>query len=280
MNLTVAEILWLGIICVIVAVAVIYLVVWVSVVVRYPKAQRPRVKFFQTLILGTDNRTSTSKTTFLVWTLLVVWGLTSLLVAGELVRTQACVGSDTPVADRIKACTGPPENRRGLMQLSWRHLRDSGLDPGYLVLLGIPAAAAVAAKAITQAKDDNGNEPKTTEPDSGKNAITSAVARVGQLFSNDDGTTDLGDTQYLLFNAVLAGYFVLHLAHPDGRGLPPLPDTLLGLTSVSAATYVAKWSSSLVRRGLLPGGGVVEVEAAGAIEGFFGGACEVAAGQD
>jgi hypothetical protein len=43
---------------------------------------------------------------------------------------------------------------------------------------------------------------------------------------------------------------------------------------------VAYWFSSLVRRGLLPGGGVVEVEAAGAIEGFLGGACGVAAGQD
>jgi predicted nucleic acid-binding protein len=41
-----------------------------------------------------------------------------------------------------------------------------------------------------------------------------------------------------------------------------------------------KWSALEVRRGLfgLPGGGVVEVEAAGAVEGFFGGAEGVSAG--
>ncbi|MCM0679184.1 hypothetical protein NCC78_31625, partial [Micromonospora phytophila] len=41
-----------------------------------------------------------------------------------------------------------------------------------------------------------------------------------------------------------------------------------------------KCFSSLIRRGLRPGGGVVEVEAAGAVEGFFRAACGQPVGQD
>jgi len=48
------------------------------------------------------------------------------------------------------------------------------------------------------------------------------------------------------------------------------------------ANPTPKWSGPEVRRGLLgvPGGGVVEVEAAGAVQGFFGGTDWVAAWQD
>ena len=64
--------------------------------------------------------------------------------------------------------------------------------------------------------------------------------RIAEIFSADDGTTDIGDFQYLIFNLVTAVYFVAQFLNPDGTGLPTIPDTLLGLTSVSAGLYVGK----------------------------------------
>jgi hypothetical protein len=60
------------------------------------------------------------------------------------------------------------------------------------------------------------------------------------VFSADDGTTDLGDLQYVIFNLITAVYFVAQFVNPNGSGLPTIPGTLLGLTSVSASLYVGK----------------------------------------
>ena len=95
----------------------------------------------------------------------------------------------------------------------------------------------MAAKAITQsqvASSDITKTPATSPQD------TTIVARMSQVFSADDGTTDIGDFQYVVFNLVTAAYFVAHFIREPASGLPVIPDTLLGLTSVSAALYVAK----------------------------------------
>jgi hypothetical protein len=44
----------------------------------------------------------------------------------------------------------------------------------------------------------------------------------------------------VIFNLITAVYFVAQFVKPDGTGLPTIPDTLLGLTSVSAGLYVGK----------------------------------------
>ena len=205
--------------------------------VRSRTERHPRV--FRTLIMGTDNRTSTSKTMMLMWTVLVVWGIVALLIAGELIQIHTCAIG--PLSGQAEACAAAVAGGRiGLMQVGWHELLTGGIAGGYLVLLGIPGVAALTAKGITQTKDQNGDVPKTMAEDPQGRAGSQVSARLAQLFSADDGTTDLGDTQYLLFNLVLAGYFVIHLGHPDGAGLPPLPDALLGLTGVSAALYVGK----------------------------------------
>jgi Protein of unknown function (DUF1254) len=64
------------------------------------------------------------------------------------------------------------------------------------------------------------------------------------------------------------------LVGPEWHGAKPD-----GINEVTRPTPIW-WSRPLVRRGLDTGGWVVEVEAAGAIEGFFGGADGVSAGQD
>ena len=178
-----------------------------------------------TVIIGEDGRTSTSKTFVLMWTLLVGWALVALVIAGELLAIHDCVGNNDCAKDAI-----------GFLQLGWRSFLKSGLDASYLVLLGIPAAAAVAGKAVTESKVASG----AISPAVVTNADKALPARVMQIFSADDGSTDLADFQYVIFNLILATYFVSEVVHLTSVGLPPIPQTLLGLTSVSAALYVAK----------------------------------------
>ena len=202
-----------------------------------------KTSFLTSVIIGQDGRTSTSKTFVLMWTLLVGWALVSLLIVGELITIHSCVGSlATPdqVTSAINAC-GNMNDQVGLLQIGWHNFTLNGLSGGYLILLGIPASAAVAAKAITQSKDDTGKAPKTVHVVDKKVPVTTrAAARVAQIFSADDGTTDIGDFQYVIFNLVTAVYFVAEFTRPSVQGLPVIPDTLLGLTSVSAAAYVGK----------------------------------------
>jgi hypothetical protein len=186
-----------------------------------------RPTFLKTVILGKDGRTSTSKTFILMWTLLVAWALIALLIAGSL-HQHACV------AGGAKACKAA-SNEVGLLQVGWKHFLHEGLSGSYLVLLGVPAAAGVAAKGITQnAVSDSGFKAENTK------AKTNLFERTAEIFSADDGTTDIGDFQYMVFNLVTAVYFVVQFVRPDGTGLPTIPDTLLGLTSVSAGLYVGK----------------------------------------
>lgn len=185
-------------------------------------------RFLSTVILGADGRTSTSKTFIFLWTLLVGWALIALLIAGQFVQTHHCV----PLPDPTHACN---RDEVGLFQAGWRHFLHAGLSGSYLILLGVPATAGVAAKAITQSQV-TGTGFKKPKPPDGPNPF----ARAAEIFSADDGTTDIGDFQYVIFNLVTGAYFVTQFLNPDGTGLPTIPDTLLGLTSVSAGLYVAK----------------------------------------
>jgi hypothetical protein len=185
------------------------------------------VSFLGFVALGEDGRTSTSKTFVFMWTMLVGWALVALLFAGNFLPIHGCVN------EKDAKCAG---DAVGFLQLGWRSFVQSGLDTAYLVLLGIPAGAAVAAKAVTESKLASNSLPKTPLSD----ADQRPAARVMQIFSADDGSTDLGDFQYTLFNLILAAYFISGLVSLASLGLPKIPDTLLGLTSVSAALYVGK----------------------------------------
>jgi hypothetical protein len=189
--------------------------------------------FLSTVILGADGRTSTSKTFILMWTLLVSWALIALLIAGELIRAHGCV-TPNELTKAVEACK-KKKDEVGLLQVGWLQFLHAGLSGSYLVLLGVPATAGVAAKWITQ-REASGSGFKTPNTSTGRNLF----ARIAEIFSADDGTTDVGDFQYMIFNLFTAVYFVVQFVHPDGIGLPTMPDTLLGLTSVSASLYVGK----------------------------------------
>jgi len=106
-------------------------------------------------------------------------------------------------------------------------------------LLGFPAGAAVSAKAITVGQLAGGTVTKNP-PDFKKKTPATAIK---DIVANDQGDLDLGDTQYFLFTLVALAAFFIAFFH-DPTGLPVLSDTLVGLTSASAAAYVAKKATS------------------------------------
>jgi hypothetical protein len=155
-----------------------------------------------TLILGQDQRVSTSKVQVVLWTYAIAFALLTLIFAGVNLGD-----SDAP---------------------------GNTLQPEYLILLGSPAAAALLAKTTTTTKVQSGDIAKPEAPtDPGlKDGLS-------QVVSNDQGRIDFFDFQYALLNLVALFYFFTHFL-ADPTALPALPSTLVGLTGASAAGYAAK----------------------------------------
>jgi hypothetical protein len=174
------------------------------------------------LIVGADGRVSTSKVQAALWTGALLYAFLYVLLAGWHVWTR-------PETPRLKAL----EN--GLEQLLQHPLQGE-----YVVLLGIPVAAAIAAKALVSGKILSGSMVKPPSTDEG------VVAGVAETVSNDEGSGDLLDFQYAAFNVILLLYFFAEFlgktSASPASGLPSLPPTLLALSGVSAATYLAKKS--------------------------------------
>ena len=149
------------------------------------------------LLVGTDNRTSTSKTTAALWTVMLVYFIIvmALVLGFDEAEFNALIGSTSPL---------------------------------YLVLLGGPFAAAVIAKATVNSA--------VTDQSLQRSVATSPS--VADVFSDDDGNTDLVDLQYITFNVVVAAIVLVQFLHAPALGAPNIPDFLAGLTSASAATYV------------------------------------------
>src|ERR1700691_197717 len=165
-----------------------------------PKPQNANPFWY--VILGQDNRVSTSKLQFALWTVALAYAL--LVMA-------------------FHDAVYPPES----------------LDPRYLLLIGFPAGAAVSAKAITTGQINNGTSSKTTISAKGKSLSTA----ISEIVSNDQGDSRPCGGQYFGFNLVaLTAFFIAFFHSPVS--LPVLPDTLVGLTSASAAAYVAKKATS------------------------------------
>jgi hypothetical protein len=99
--------------------------------------------------------------------------------------------------------------------------------PTYLLLLGGPFAAAALVRLNYNAKKDDGSVQKTSDVET----------RLSQVITNDAGRTSLNDCQFFLFNCVAIAIFIVMLANQPSE-LPEIPETLVGLTSVSALAYV------------------------------------------
>jgi hypothetical protein len=152
-------------------------------------------------IVGFDKRISTSKTVAIVWTYTVAAALLSIVIARWLGKDAA-----------------------------YQQLIDEGLKAEYALLIGGPIGAAILAKGIVTAQVEAGTsaKPPADKPEA------------AQIVNNDEGDTDLGDLQYVLFNLVALIFFYGEFLRVPMEALPQIPDVLLGLTSVSAVGYVSK----------------------------------------
>ena len=168
---------------------------------KRPGAQQPKLWWGRSLVVGQDNRVSTSKTAALVWTYTLAAALLSFLIARWL---------------------GHPHG--------YEILSKQGLNAQYAVLIGGPIGAAILAKGIVSAQVENGSSAKPPADS----------ASPAQLVQGDGGETDLGDVQYVLFNVVALAFFYGEMFRVPGAGLPTIPDVLVGLTSVSAVGFVGK----------------------------------------
>jgi hypothetical protein len=178
--------------------------------VRVPTKRRERnggggatkwAALFASLVNGKDGRWSTSKTSTVLWTYAVWFAFLTIL-----------------------------------LHTNGKDLEHAIVKQQYLVLLGVPVATAVIAKGLTQSKVESG-KVVTKAPDGTE---TNVAAGVGQLVADDTGQPALLDFQYFGFNLLLLAYFLVRFLGDQAAGLPDLPDSLVALTGVSAAGYVAK----------------------------------------
>jgi hypothetical protein len=167
-------------------------------------AQRRAV--FKGLIVGTDNRYSTSKLLALLWTAVVVF-----LVIGIALHNW-----------------GDPTSFAALIAKT---------DALYLVLLGGPFAGAVLAKGIVASAVASG----TTQKSVAKNP------RPSDIFSGDDGSPDVVDIQYLIFNFVVAAIVICDFCVTPAIGAPHVTAFLAELTGASATTYVANKAITIAK---------------------------------
>lgn len=150
-----------------------------------------RLRLLRGLVMGADNRLSTSKTVACAWTFAIFFGLLALLVA---------------------RWAGDPTG--------WKALTDKGLQEEYLLLLGGPYAAAVIAKY--QASND---ETKTTAPPGTGSAKDLVANDAGQTDLGDFQYVLFNSLALLWYLGELIPH--LRAGMPD---LPPLL-TGLALTS-------------------------------------------------
>jgi hypothetical protein len=196
-------------------------------------------------VMGQDGRTSTSKTQVVLWTGAVVWALVDLLLLA-----RAYPGGGLFI---------------NAVKTNWH--------PEYLVLLGLPVAAATTAKAVV-AGANSGKGPATSDPSSmAKMATGPSVDRVyvrdpispgvwgflngvAELFTGDDDAVAWPDLQYIVFTLITLVYFASQFLAQPSAGLPQVPAALLTLMGVSATGYVAnKIVSTKVNTQDVPAGG-------------------------
>ena len=180
------------------------------VVVTRAASRRSRGRRFgvAALFVGDDGRTSTSKLQAMLWTYAVLWALISLL---------AGLGVD-----------------------GFRTALDRDLREEYLLLLGGPYVAAIAAKGITTKREDDPKAPSKVPKALTPGERSTLTERVAETVTNDAGSVDLGDFQYAAFTLLTLTYFAWAFVDKPHEGLPAIPATLLVLMGVSQGAYVAK----------------------------------------
>jgi hypothetical protein len=190
-----------------------------------PRERRAGVK---SLIMGTDGRASTSKAQAVLWTYAVLFVLVYLLFVGHTISKPTDCGPKSTGHKHV--CQGAPAS----LSKAFSNVVDQPLKAEYFALLGIPYAAAVAAKALTTTKVANGDLFKSA-PSSG--GVSQGLV---EIVGNDRGEIDSLDFQYAIFNLFAVIYFFAEFFTHPAQGLPTIPETLLVLSGVSGTAYATK----------------------------------------
>ncbi|MGA2530722.1 MAG: hypothetical protein ABSG36_16395 [Acidimicrobiales bacterium] len=171
-------------------------------------------------VIGADGRASTSKAQIALWTAAIVSALIFLLLL-----TRSYPGG-TLFTNAVTK--------------NWH--------PEYLVLIGLPVAAATTVFAAV-ANSNNGKGPVPSAQAQSlklqrvytREAIGEGVHGVlkglAELVTNDAGAVSMPDLQYVVFTLIAFVSFTAQLLASPAEGLPPVPAALLTLMGVSAAGY-------------------------------------------
>ncbi len=131
--------------------------------------------------------------------------------------------------------------------LGWDYLGGIGITENLLALSGISTLTYGAAKAITVQK----SAPGSAAPKS-----TGTPNLCSDLFQNDDGEFDLGDTQMFFFIILAVGTFLIMSFHFLGWleyaqqiTLPDVDTTLLSGLGLGQGAYLAKKAASDAGKG-------------------------------
>jgi hypothetical protein len=109
--------------------------------------------------------------------------------------------------------------------------------PEYLVLLGLPVAAATTAKAVVAGAVRSRDSVYVRDPVSP--GVWGFLAGTAELLTGDDGTVAWADLQYVIFTLITLAYFAVQFLAQPTEGLPTVPAALLTLTGISSTTYTA-----------------------------------------
>ena len=172
-------------------------------------------------VIGQDGRASTSKTQVALWTAALVWALVDLLLLARAYH------SGTLFTNAVTS--------------NWH--------PEYLVLLGLPVAAATAAKAAVAGANSGQGPANSADVAAGasgvyvrdpvREGVWGFLAGVAELFTGDDDAVAWADLQYVVFTLITLAYFASQFLARPTAGLPPVPAALLTLMGVSATGYAA-----------------------------------------
>ncbi|MEU9120314.1 hypothetical protein AB0C96_10695 [Streptomyces sp. NPDC048506] len=154
-------------------------------------------------LIGEDGRLSTSRTVAAAWATAVLYAVLMLAV-------------------RLAARPGPRVRRRLLQGLE---LDRSG---ALLAALALACGVAVLAYGLVAARVRSGRLQK----------VPAQRPRAADLLTDDAGRGSLLDVQYVLINAAVLTLALVRLAGRPGA-LPQLPWSLVALTLLSGATYLA-----------------------------------------
>jgi hypothetical protein len=190
-------------------------------------------------VVGADGLASTSRLMPALWTVALLFAVVLLLLIG---RTPHCPKPLPSVFVNPSGVGGscPARDLAGTSRFADQLGKNFPWD--YLLLLGFPVGAALAAKWQAITYGDKLRAPtvsgvsKPSPPDPQDIGVKAGLS---QVISNDAGQGSLVNAQYLAFTLVTIGFVLLQVVTHPRNGLPVIPTALLVLSGVAVGGYVA-----------------------------------------